>query len=71
LITLEKDGPINVVTIMDDTGHDEELIFTWEEGGDLFYMRQKNYEGDDPVIGLTKLQTSILKDILNQIIVEH
>jgi len=70
LISLEKSGSSNIITILDDTGHDEELIFTWDEGGDLFYMTQKNYEGDDPVIALTKLQAALLKDVLNQIIVE-
>jgi choline kinase len=70
MITLEKEGERNTVTILDDTGQDEEVMFIWDEGGDLFYISQKNFEGDDPVIAITKLQAAILKDVLNDIIVE-
>lgn len=70
MITYEKDGVQNTVMILDDSGQDEELLFVWEEGGDLFYISQKNFEGDDPVIAITKLQAAILKDVLNGIIVE-
>jgi hypothetical protein len=70
LISLEKNGVTNIVTILDDSGQDEELVFTWDEGGDLFYMLQKNHEGDDPVIAMTKLQAAVLKDVLNNVIVE-
>jgi hypothetical protein len=71
MLTLEVRGDNHVVTILDDTGQDEEVFFTWEVGGELFFISQNNFEGDDPVIALTKLQAAILKDVLNDIILER
>jgi len=71
MMSLEINGDNHTVTILDDMGQDEELYFRWEVGGDLFFISQNNFEGDDPVIAITKLQAAILKDVLNGIIVEN
>lgn len=70
MISVEINDESHTVTILDDMGQDEEIYFRWEVGGDLFFISQNNFEGDDPVIALTKLQAAILKDVLNGIIVE-
>lgn len=70
MISVEINDESHTVTILDDMGQDEEIFFRWEVGGDLFFISQNNFEGDDPVIALTKLQAAILKDVLNGIIVE-
>ena len=71
MITHEFDGEHYIVTILDDTGHDEELQLVWAEGGELFTVIQHYEEVEDTVIHMTPLQATLLRDILNMVIIEE
>lgn len=72
MITTEVDDYRNIVTIIDDTGNDEDLILTWETGEDFITLTQYfNDETAPNLIVLSSMQVSILKDVLNEILIEE
>ena len=60
----------NIVTILDDTGNDEDVILYWEDDGDMLFMTQQFDDEDDAIISLTATQCMVLKEILNNIIID-
>ena len=72
MITTEVDDDNNIVTIIDDTGNDEDLILTWETGEDFITLTQYfNDETAPNLIVLSSMQVSLLKDVLNEILIEE
>lgn len=60
----------NIVTILDDTGNDEDVTLYWEDDGDMLFMTQQFDDEDDAIISLTATQCMVLKEILNNIIID-
>lgn len=68
MITVEAQGTTQVATILDDSGHDEDLKVAWDIGGSLLVMVMTLDDEDDQVITLTRLQALYLRDLLNEVI---
>lgn len=71
MISVERDGRDSIVTILDDAGQDADLEIRWEENGASMALVQNNTDDDPSVIILTPLQASILKDVLNSVLIEE
>lgn len=72
MITTEVDDDNNIITIIDDTGNDEDLILTWTTGEDFITLTQYfNDETAPNLIVLSSMQVSLLKDVLNEILIEE
>jgi hypothetical protein len=64
MITVEiqntKDGDCNIITILDDTGSDNDLEVSWSPGDQHLFMRQERNEHDVDVIAMTPKQAYLV-----------
>lgn len=69
MITYERIGDTDVVTILDDSGKDADIELHWKDRCERLALRQI-HDGKGDVVLLTPVQAVFLRELLNEIIRE-